>query len=60
MKISEVASKTDKQFHEDLKTSVGLTLKKFGNNILSAAGNKSEIGIKAEPIIPKACSIPWV
>lgn len=41
MKISEVASKTDKQFHEDLKRSVGLTLKKFGNNILSAAGNKS-------------------
>ena len=41
MKISEVASKTDKQFHEDLEKSIGLTLKKFGNKILSAAGNKS-------------------
>ena len=41
MKISEIATKTDKQFHEDLGKSIGLTLRKFGNKVGSALGNKS-------------------
>lgn len=41
MKISEIATKTDKQFHEDLSKSIGLTLRKFGSKVGSKLGNKS-------------------
>src|SRR6185312_12259948 len=27
--------------------------------VMPACGNRSEIGMKAEPIMPKACSMPW-
>ena len=41
MKISEVALKTEEQFHEDMKQSVQLTINKFGNKVLSRMGVKA-------------------
>ena len=29
-------------------------------NVMPAAGNRSEIGIIAEPMMPKACSMPCI
>ena len=40
MKISEISNKTDKQYFEDFKSSVGTTLRKYGAKALSAMGNK--------------------
>ena len=38
----------------------GLTIASDGGLLIPALGNNSEIGINAEPIIPKACSIPCI
>ena len=40
MKISEISNKTDKQYFEDFKSSVGTTLRKYGQKALSAMGSK--------------------
>ena len=43
-----------------LKTESGISHSGFGPSTSKALGKISEIGINAEPIIPKACSIPCI